>query len=438
MKEARPAIRDCAREFPPATNPEAAQGKPRCPIGRWIVRPARGLRRSALCLLALSLMALSGCSSLPRNPLPVELLDQASLPDMPVVRARGGQIHPVMAQDLVDSFKQESETEFPYESDGQIHYAHLVLSGGGPDGAFGAGILNGWTKAGNRPVFKIVTGVSTGALMAPFAFLGAEYDDALREFYTTTTSSNIFRRLSLLPQLFGGESLADSTPLREMIAEAIDEALLAEVARAHRSGRRLYVGTVDLDAQRFMVWNMGLIAASGRPGALALFRQVMLASASIPIAFQPVLFEVEANGARYDELHVDGAVGASLFYSGGVFDFDAARKASGRSPAMQDIYVIHNGQLASIHGVTSRNLASIGQRTLKAAGKAAVVGDLFRIHSVAVRSQASIRWVTMPADISLVGETVFDPVLMGRLYELGYAMGSTGEFWNTVLPGLEP
>jgi hypothetical protein len=389
-------------------------------------------------LLAIGLLALAGCSTLPRNALPVELLDQAALPDMPVVRAPGARIHPVMAQDLADSFGQESETVFPYEPDGRIHYAQLVLSGGGPNGAFGAGVLNGWSKAGNRPVFKIVTGVSTGALMAPFAFLGSEYDDALREFYTTTSSSSIFRRLSLLPQLFNGESLADSTPLQGMIAQAIDEALLEEVARAHRSGRRLYIGTADLDSQRFVVWNMGLIATSGRPGALDLFRKVMLASASIPIAFQPVLFEVEANGARYDELHVDGAVGASLFYSGGVFDFDAARKASGRSPAMQDIYVIHNGQLASVHSVTSRTLGSIALRSFEAAGKAGVLGDLFRIYAVAVRSQASFQWITMPGDVSLKGETVFDPVLMGKLYELGYSKGITGEFWNTALPGFEP
>jgi hypothetical protein len=395
-------------------------------------------RSLTLWLLALVLPALAGCGTLPRTALPVELVDQATLPDMPTVRAPGGRIHPTMAEDLAKSFAQESVADFPYESDGRIHYAHLILSGGGPNGAFGAGILNGWTKAGNRPVFKIVTGVSTGALMAPFAFLGSEYDDELREFYTTTTSSNVFRRLSLLPQLFRGESLADSTPLRSMLAKAIDAELLKEVARAHQSGRRLYVGTADLDSQRFIVWNMGLIAASGRPGALDLFRQVMLASASVPVAFPPVLFEVEANGARYDELHVDGAVGASLFYSGGVFDFRAARKSSGRSPAMQEIYVIHNGQLAPVHSVTSRTLSGIALRTLEAAGKAGVLGDLFRIHAVTARSEANFRWVTMPGDVSLVGETVFDPVVMGRLYELGYSQGITGDFWNAALPGLEP
>jgi hypothetical protein len=343
-----------------------------------------------------------------------------------------------MADDLMASFGQESVTEFPYGPDGQIHYAHLVLSGGGPNGAFGAGILNGWTESGKRPVFKIVTGISTGALMAPFAFLGPEYDDELRKFYTTTTSSSIFRRLSILPQLFNGESLADSTPMQGMIAQAIDEEMLAAVARAHRSGRRLYIGTADIDSQRFMVWNMGLIATSGRPGALELFRKVMLASSSIPIAFQPVLFEVEANGARYDEMHVDGAVGASLFYSGGVFDFDSARKAAERKPAREEIFVIHNGQLASVHAATSRTLGSIALRSFEAAGKAGAVGDLFRIYAVSLRSQAGFNWVTMPGDVSLKGETVFDPVLMGKLYDLGLERGRTGDFWNNAPPGMEP
>jgi hypothetical protein len=395
-------------------------------------------RHLAHCLLAFGLLALAGCSTLPRQALPADQVDYATLPGMPVVRAPGGRIHPVMADDLMASFGQESVTEFPYGPDGQIHYAHLVLSGGGPNGAFGAGILNGWTESGKRPVFKIVTGISTGALMAPFAFLGPEYDDELRKFYTTTTSSSIFRRLSILPQLFNGESLADSTPMQGMIAQAIDEEMLAAVARAHRSGRRLYIGTADIDSQRFMVWNMGLIATSGRPGALELFRKVMLASSSIPIAFQPVLFEVEANGARYDEMHVDGAVGASLFYSGGVFDFDSARKAAERKPAREEIFVIHNGQLASVHAATSRTLGSIALRSFEAAGKAGAVGDLFRIYAVSLRSQAGFNWVTMPGDVSLKGETVFDPVLMGKLYDLGLERGRTGDFWNNAPPGMEP
>ena len=181
--------------------------------------------------------------------------------------------------------------------------------------------------------------------MAPFAFLGAGDDDALTEFYTTTSSRNIFRMLSIIPQLLGGESLADSGPLRLLIEQQVDAEFLRRIAAAHNGGRRLYIATADLDSQRVWVWNMGLIATSGRPEAVQLFRQVMLASASVPIAFPPVFFDVEADGRRFDEMHVDGGVGARVFVSGGVFSFSAARAGVGRGAGREEIYVIHNGQL---------------------------------------------------------------------------------------------
>jgi len=156
--------------------------------------------------------------------------------------------------------------------------------------------------------------------MAPFAFLGPSYDETLHRLYTTIASRNIFQRLSIIPQLLAGESLADSSPLAAMIDRYVDDSLVAQVADAHRRRRRLYVGTVDLDAQRLVVWNMGLIATSGRPEAPGIFRKVLLASASVPVAFPPVLLDVEAEGRLYDEMHVDGGVAARAFHSGGVFN----------------------------------------------------------------------------------------------------------------------
>ena len=282
------------------------------PLERIIRLPGRAVRAMLTRWVVVCAVAglATGCSTLPRNALPTELMGTAVIPGMPDVRAPAGRPSLAMSQDLARSFEQESPDEFPLGPDGAVHYANLALSGGGANGAYGAGFLNGWTTTGKRPVFKIVTGVSTGALMAPFAFLGPAYDDALREFYTTNSSRNIFRALSFIPQLLGGESFADTTPLRALIEQHVDAEFLRQIAQAHAAGRRLYVGTVDLDSQRLVVWNMGLIAASGRPEALALFRQVMLASASIPVAFPPVFFEVEAGGQRYDEMHVDGAVEA--------------------------------------------------------------------------------------------------------------------------------
>ncbi|HQR09998.1 MAG TPA: patatin-like phospholipase family protein [Casimicrobiaceae bacterium] len=390
-------------------------------------------------LLILAAVCLSGCAILPRNAVPVDRMPEAVVPGMPDVRALAGRLDPAMQRDLETSFGQESAADFPVAADGRVHYSHLVLSGGGANGAFGAGFLSGWTQSGKRPVFKIVTGVSTGALMAPYAFLGPDYDDAIREFYTNTSSRNVFQMLSIIPQLLGGESLADSGPLRQTIEQTVDDAFLRAIARAHQSGRRLYIGTTDLDAQSFVIWNMGAIAASGQPGSLELFRSVMLASASIPIAFPPVFIEVEAGSRRFDELHVDGAVVANLFYSGGVFNFAMARKVVGRGQGREDIYIVHNGQLLPVPGTTNRSLRSIGTRAFTAAAKSATLGDLFRIFAFSLRQGAGYHWITIPNGIELAGDEVFDPVAMRRLYDIGFAKSRGGPEWATTPPGaLDP
>jgi hypothetical protein len=288
---------------------------------------------------------LGACGSLPRNAVPPQKTLAAVVPGFPDVRAWAGNPSLTLERDLAESFKQESPTDFPPSTDGSVRYAHLALSGGGASGAFGAGYLNGWTSTGTRPVFKIVTGVSTGALMAPFAFVGKDFDDALRQFYTTTRTRDIFVLGSLLWQLLAGEALADTRPLQTLIAQHVNAELLQRVAQAHQRGRRLYIGTADLDVPRFVVWNMGMIANSGHPGALELFRKVMLASASIPVAFPPVMFQVELSpgGPRYDEMHVDGGVGARVFLNGGVFRGSVIHERAGLGVGHEDIFVIHNG-----------------------------------------------------------------------------------------------
>jgi hypothetical protein len=404
-------------------------------------RPRRSADRAVAALiraaLAAAALGLAGCSALPRNAVPVELMGVASLvPDVPGARAPAGLPDAAMQGDLARSFEQESATEFPVGPDGVVHYAHLALSGGGANGAFGAGVLVGWSQAGKRPLFKIVTGVSTGALMAPFVFAGPDYDAALTEFYTQTSSANIFRMLSIIPQLLGGESLADSGPLESMIERHVDAELLRRIAAAHNSGRRLYIATTDLDSQRLWVWNMGLIAASGRPEATRLFRQIMLASAAVPVAFPPVFFQVEAGGRRFDEMHVDGGVGVRVFFTGGVFSFAAARAGAGRGAGREELYIIHNGQLLPTPRATPRSLRGIGLRTFETASKSAVIGDLFRIYAVALREQAGYNWITIPEDVELWGSELFDPVKMGELFEVGRQRARAASPWFTDPPGL--
>jgi hypothetical protein len=395
----------------------------------------RALLLAACCLL------LAACGSLPRNATPAQAALDGTIPHYPDVRGWAGQTSSTLEQDLVRSFAQESPHDFPPDASGNVRYALLALSGGGANGAFGAGFLNGWSGTGTRPVFKIVTGVSTGALMAPFAFIGPPYDQALREFYTTTRSRDIFKLAStfgLLWQVLAGEALADTRPLQEMLERHVDEALLQRVAEAHQRGRRLYVGTANLDAPRFVVWNMGLIASSGRPDALALFRKVMLASASIPVAFPPVFFEVELRpgGPRYDEMHVDGGVGARVFINGGVFRGSVIRERGGLGGAgREDIFVIHNGQLVPPPEPVQRSLSQIAARSIDASGRAAVLGDLFRIHGYALREGGSASWVTIPRDIVMTSEEVFDPVAMLALYEVGYRIGRQSDPWIRQPPG---
>jgi len=396
---------------------------------------ARLWRLAGLVTLCLGMVA---CGSLPRNAVPPQRELVASIPGLPGIRAWGGAPSAILEQDLALSFQQESPTDFPRRADGSVLYAHLALSGGGANGAFGAGFLNGWTATGQRPIFKIVTGVSTGALMAPFAFVGADYDDALREFYTTTSTVDIFKLGSVLWQLLRGEALADTRPLQALIAQHVDAELLRRVAEAHQRGRRLYVGTADLDVPRFVVWNMGLIASSGHPDALALFRKVMLASASIPVAFPPVFFDVELTpgGPRYDEMHVDGGVGARVFLNAGVFRAAVIRERGGHGgKGREDIYVIHNGQLIPIPEPINRSLAEIAVRVIDAAGRVAAIGDLFRIYSYAQREQAGFKWVTIPRDVVMGSAETFDPVAMQILYDLGLRMAATSDSWDTLPPG---
>jgi predicted acylesterase/phospholipase RssA len=385
-----------------------------------------------------ALLILGGCAGLARNPVPLADGARATVPGMPEVRAWAAEPSEAMERDFELSFAQERPGTFVRRADGRTVYPQLALSGGGPNGAFGAGFLKGWTDSGQRPVFKIVTGVSTGALMAPFAFLGSTFDERIEHFYTTTATRDVFSMpRSLLLQALRGEAVADSAPLAALIASDLDMALLQQIAAAHAQGRRLYIGTVDLDAQRFVVWNMGLIARAGTPQALRLFRDVVLASASVPLAVQPVFFEVDVDGRRYDEMHVDGAVGARVFYNGGLFRTSVVRQRAIRQHAYEDIYIIHNGQLSPQAEHTDRGLRHIARRTLRALSLGATSGDLFRIYLQAGAEDAGFHWVTMPDGVEVRGDELFDPAKMRELFALGYQMARRGPHWQTRPPGYE-
>lgn len=383
-------------------------------------------------------LLLGGCATLPRTPVPADQIAWAVVPGMPDVRAWAGRPNRDMEEDFEQSIRDEHPEQFPVAADGRIHYPHLALSGGGANGAFGAGFLNGWTATGSRPTFKIVTGVSTGALMAPYAFLGPDHDDALRRFYTTTSDADVFAAGNPLMALLRRDALANTAPLEALIARAIDAPLLARIAAEHRAGRRLYMGTADLDSRQFVVWNMGLIATRGSPEALALFRRVMLASASIPIAFPPVLIEVDVLGKRYDEMHVDGFVAANIFLHAGIIDPQRLYNRLSRAPATYDAFMIHNGQLAAASDPAERSLRGIAFRSIDVAGRAGMIGDLFREYAYARRDGARFAWVTIDSRLALADAASFDPARMTVLYQIGYDRAREGPVWLSRPPGMSP
>ena len=308
--------------------------------------------------------------------------------------------------------------------------AVLALSGGADDGAFGAGLMAAWTARGDRPEFQTVTGVSTGALSAPFVFLGPDWDDELRRVYGGFPPDRIFATRFLV-DILPRASAADSAPLAALIAEFVDERFLALVAREHRRGRRLLVQTTNLDAQRAVIWDMGAIAASGAPNATDLFRNVLLASASVPGAFPPVLIETELDGVRYDEMHVDGGViSESTVLTEWQADF---LDIVGRGPTL---FVVRNGRVTPEPRETPFTLLAIAGRASSTLIKSQGLGDLINAYQVAQLRDSDIFMTWIGEDFRADYPGPFDPGYMRALYEYGYALMEKGEAWSIKPPQL--
>jgi predicted acylesterase/phospholipase RssA len=300
----------------------------------------------------------------------------------------------------------------------------LVLSSGGEDGAFGAGLLNGLTASGKRPDYAVVTGVSTGALIAPFAFAGSRYDDALRDAYTKITSADIFE-IGATP-----ESFVDTWPLKDLIAKEVTPALLADIATQYRAGRRLFVVTTDLDAERSVVWNMGAIAAHGGDEALDLFRKVLLASTSVPGAFPPVQIEVEAGGKRFAEMHVDGGVGGQFFVAPAAL---MAATSDFRLPAT-GLYIVIDSGLRPDFQVVPRSIEGILSQSVDLAVKVDTRLMLDRAYVVAKRSGVPFNVASIPESFNVPSRGTFDPDYMRALFQAGYDLGKSATPFAAVPP----
>jgi predicted acylesterase/phospholipase RssA len=312
----------------------------------------------------------------------------------------------------------------------------LALSGGGMYGAYVVGVLNGWTASGIRPTFDIVTGVSTGALIAPFAFLGPEYDEVAKSYYTSITAQDVYRLRHPLTW-FCSDAIASSRPLKHLIEKTIDEHLLQEVAKAHAQGRRLYIGTTNLDTKRLVVWDMGAIASSGRPEALELFRTVMLASASVPGFFPPVYFNVEFAGNHFVEMHVDGGVSNEVFVRASLLNLDLdALRAGARPLAGSNLYVIVAGKLYADPDCVKPRAQNIASTAIFALLSGQTRNDLFRLYCLSLVTGLDFHLTAVPQDAALGGDAFsFEPEEMEHLFAAGFEAGQKGSGWYHRLPG---
>ena len=383
----------------------------------------------AICLFV------TGCSALPRlNAVPEKEASKVTVLGLSDIRYWGDVDSPELIEEGRSAYDRELSEWRRTGHTGPLPPAeYLAISGGGENGAFGAGLLVGWTASGTRPQFKLVTGISTGALIAPFAFLGPRYDAQLREVYTTLSGKNVLEPRGYIAALTS-DALASSAPLRRTMARYVTQAMLDDIAAEYAKGRLLLIGTTNLDEGRPVIWNVGKLAASKRPGTLALIQDILIASAAIPGAFPPVMIDVEADGRKYQEMHVDGGASAQVFVYPPSLQLNAAARNAGIVRERR-LYVIRNARLDPNWVETKRRTFTIASRAIASLIQTQGVGDLYRIYVAADRDHIDYNLASIPETFTTELKEPFDPTYMNALFNLGYDLGAKGYAWAKFPPG---
>lgn len=395
------------------------------PVPNWI--------RAATSLLLLVLV--SACATLPRLPaVPEAEAQDVTVLGLKDIRYWGDESSPILINDGIAAYHRELAAYRASGHTGPLPPAtYLAISGGGENGAFGAGLLVGWSARGTRPQFKVVTGISTGALIAPFAFLGPRYDAELKAVYTTISGKDVFESRDYLSAFFL-DALASTERLRRTIARYLTPKMLSDMAAAYRNGRLLFIGTTDLDQGRPVIWDIGKIAASGRPGALALIRSILVASAAVPGAFPPVMIDVEADGHHYQEMHVDGGASAQVFVYPPSLELGSVVKKAGIVRQRQ-LFVVRNARLDPQWDQVNRRTFSIIGRAITSLIQTQGIGDLYRIYVAAERDHIAFNLASIPSSFKMELKQPFDPKYMNALFDVGYRLGKDGYHWAHMPPG---
>lgn len=318
----------------------------------------------------------------------------------------------------------------------------LCLSGGGAYGAYTAGVLCGWTAHGDRPGtngrpnFEVVTGISTGALIAPLAFLGPQYDDQIRRFYTTIERKDVYT-LRPVRGLFN-LALADNAPLARLVDHVLTPQVVAEIAAEHQKGRRLYVGTTELESKRFVFWDLGAIAARGRPDDRELIKKLLLGSSAIPGFFPPSQIPVTVDGRPFIEEHGDGGTSVSIFFRP-PYVAPEARTPEALDLAGVDLYMIVAGKLFADATPLKQRSLLIASSSVSSVIYAQTRGDLQRLYLMSLVTGMNYRLAAIPGDLPApVSSTAFERVTMTHLFNEGFNVAAAGAAWRATPPGVDP
>ena len=381
---------------------------------------------------ALIASALAACTTLDRkNAVPQALTTESYIEGMPGVRykiwSRSG------IQAMIDDIRRGHDKPMALMDPNNASY--LALSGGGDNGAFGAGLLTGWSERGDRPEFRLVTGVSTGAMIAPFAFLGSDYDYVLKRTFTDVDQKDIFIELGLTGALFG-DAFADTSPLYKLISEYVTPELLQKIAYEYTvRDRWLVIATTNLDAGVPVMWNMGKLATFGTPESLQLFRKILLASAAIPGAFPPVMIDVMAEGKHYQEMHVDGGATTELFLYPSALSVMGLQEGIVSPYKNRQAYIIRNARLDSEWRQTERNTLSIMGRAVEQLIQSQGGGDIYRTFVVTQRDGVGFNLAYIGPDFKTPHKQEFDRHYMNSLFNYARDLSRAGYPWAHNPPG---
>ncbi|MCD9087003.1 patatin-like phospholipase family protein [Stenotrophomonas sp. SY1] len=401
-----------------------------------------GVRRSAvvrhaarLALFLLTTSLLLACSSMPNtNAIPELARDHATVSGIENARYwLDSDITPFVENAIADLRRQKEAAALRgLPADASARADVLAISGGGEDAAFSVGLLKGWSAHGDRPEFRVVTGVSAGGLLAPFAFLGPDYDDLLHRSISSIGEEGVFRSRGPFGLLSDG--MSSNARLMKLVEHYVTPQVLLAVAAEYGKGRALMIGTTELYSGRSVTWNMGAIAASGSPDALTLFRKVMVASASIPGAVSPVLINVELDGRQYQEMHVDGGVSAQAFTYPSATLAVMERLTGEPFQGKIGVYVLMNGKLLPEWSNALHRTVGIGSRALSVLLQRQAINDLDRIHRTAHQDGAEYRLAFIGPEFRHPPHRRFDRHYMARLFEYAYQLGARGYPWQTAPP----